>query len=243
MPRPLSRSEQVADLWVHRLAIVLGVIGSIVLIAVAVPRGNFALILSLLVYSCGLLVVLVCSALYNAGNASPRKDLLRRLDHAAIFVMIAGTYTPFLVKISDDWSGWLLIYVWFVAGVGATLKLVWINHFDRLSVILYLFLGWTILAALDALLAVVPAAAILLLVVGGILYTVGVIFHLWERLAYQQPIWHGFVIAAAACHYAAVFLGVACQAPGLSHLRIRELGEDLSEECVVPSGAFELAFH
>jgi hemolysin III len=178
--------------------------------AVAAPQGRLTLTLSLLVYSFGLLAMLICSAVYNGSSASPRKNLLRRLDHAAIFLMIAGTYTPFLaVKMDGGWGRWLLLYVWAVAGVGVMLKLLWVNRFERLSVVLYLFLGWTILVAIDALFMATSFPAIVLLGTGGILYSVGVLFHLWEQLAYQQPIWHGCVAAAAACHYAAVLGEIA----------------------------------
>jgi hemolysin III len=198
------------DLWVNGLAIVAGLVGVIVLMAVAVPQGSRTLTVSLLVYSFGLLAMLICSALYNGGNATPRKDLLRRLDHAAIFVMIAGTYTPFLtMKIDGALGRWLLLHVWAVAGAGVMLKLIWVNCFARLSVVLYLFLGWTIVVAIEPLFASISLPAILLLIAGGVLYSVGVLFHLWERLTYQQPIWHGFVAAAAACHYAAVLGEIA----------------------------------
>jgi hemolysin III len=119
--------------------------------------------------------------------------------------MIAGTYTPFLaMKIDGLWGHWLLVYVWAVAGAGVVLKLIWVNHFARLSVVLYLFLGWTIVIAIEPLLATVSPPAILLLVLGGVLYSIGVLFHLWERLPYQRAIWHGFVAAAAMCHYVAI---------------------------------------
>jgi hemolysin III len=208
--RPLSHGERIADAWVHALAIALGLVGVVVLMAAAVPRESLTLTVSLLVYSCGLLGMLICSALYNASTLPRRKDLLRRLDHAAIFVMIAGTYTPFLaVKIDGIWGQWLLVYVWAAAGVGVVLKLIWVNHFTRLSVALYLFLGWTIVVAFEPLLASMSPPAIMLLVLGGVLYSIGVLFHLWERLPYQRAIWHGFVAAAAVCHYLAIMDQVA----------------------------------
>lgn len=214
MPRSLSDAERIADRWVNGLAIAAGVIGVLVLMATAMRQDSITVTLSLLVYSLGLLAMLICSALYNGGGASPRRQWFRRLDHAAIFVMIAGTYTPLLVvKIHGDWSRWLLLYVWAVAVLGAVLKLIWVDRFERLSVLLYLFLGWTILLAGKSLAASVSLTALLLLLAGGVLYSIGVVFHLWERLAYQQPIWHGFVIAAATCHYLAIFGEIA--APGL----------------------------
>ncbi len=210
MPRPLSRGERRVDLCVNGLAIIAGVIGVGVLMAAAIPRGSPPLAFSLLVYSGGLLAMLIISALYNGRINATNSGLLRRLDHAAIFVMIAGTYTPFLVvKLDGAWSRWLLVYVWAVAAVGVAMKLIWPYRFERLSVALYLMLGWTILIAIKPLFAAVSLTAIALLVAGGVSYSVGVIFHLWERLPYQQPIWHGFVIAGAACHYAAVLGEIA----------------------------------
>jgi hemolysin III len=103
----------------------------------------------------------------------------------------------------------LLLYVWAVAGTGVMLKLIWVHRFPRFSVVLYLFLGWTIVVAFETLLASMSRLGLILLVMGGVLYSVGVLFHLWQRLPYQQPIWHGFVIAAAACHYAVVLGEVA----------------------------------
>lgn len=209
-PRPLSRSEQRIDLWVNGLAIVAGLVGIVFLMAVAAPQENLPLTLSLLVYSLGLMAMLLCSAFYNGGSHPPRRDLLRRLDHAAIFVMIAGSYTPFLlVKLKGAWSYWLLIYVWAVAGLGVAFKLIWPYRFERLSVLLYLFLGWTVLVVIKPLFAAVSVTTIALLAAGGVLYSVGVMFHLWERLPYQQPIWHCFVVAGAACHYAAIFGEIA----------------------------------
>lgn len=210
MPRPLSRGERRADLWVNGLAIIAGVIGVGALMVAAIARGSPGQILSLLVYSGGLLAMLIISALYNGDNDKPRRGLLRRLDHAAIFVMIAGTYTPFLAtELDGAWSRWLLVYIWAVAGVGVAMKLIWPYRFERLSVALYLILGWTILITIKPLFASVSLTAIALLVAGGVSYSIGVIFHLWEGLPYQQPIWHSFVIAGAACHYAAVLGEIA----------------------------------
>lgn len=210
MSRPLSRGERVVDGWVNSIGLAAGVVGFAILIGAAAPRSGFALKASLVVYGGALVAMLGCSALYNAKCESRRRDLFRRLDHAAIFVMIAATYTPFLtMKIGGLWGMGLLVYMWAVAGAGVAMKLLWLQRFERLSVVLYLFLGWTIVVAIDPLFSSVSLPAIMLLVIGGVLYSVGVVFYLWERLAYQQAIWHGFVIAAAGCHYAAVVGEVA----------------------------------
>jgi hemolysin III len=216
-PRPLDASEQRADLWVNAVALAAGLVGVIVLTLLAAAQANLALTLSLAAYGAGLLAMLLCSVLYNAATTSRHRTLLRRFDHAAIFVMIAGTYTPFLaMKMAGALAGWLLVYVWVVAGLGVALKLIWIHRFERLSVLLYLFLGWTIVAVTHSVAAAVSPLAVRLLIAGGVLYSVGVLFHLWERLRYQQPIWHGCVFAAATCHYAAVLIDVALPAVRVS---------------------------
>jgi hemolysin III len=200
----------VADVWVHALGIGASVIGFLVLVVLAVRQNSIFSTVSLILYGGALTATMSCSALYNGRHESPRKDLYRRIDHAAIFVMIAATYTPFLaVKIGGAWGLSLLAYVWLVAGVGVLVKLLSLHRLERFSIILYLFLGWTIIAAPGPLFSSVSLPAIILLAAGGVLYSVGVLFYLWDRLAYSQAIWHCFVVAAAACHYVAVLGDVA----------------------------------
>jgi hemolysin III len=119
--------------------------------------------------------------------------------------MIAGTYTPFLtIAIAGGWGVGLLIFVWTVAAAGVVLKLLHPGWLETLSIAAYLLLGWTILVAIDRLIAALSLPALILLAAGGILYSVGVLFYQWDRLPYQRAIWHGFVLAAAACHYFAI---------------------------------------
>ena len=140
---------------------------------------------------------------------SPRtrrlKAILRRFDHAAIYVKIAGTYTPLaFVKMGDAVGLALLGAVWAITVFGATAKLLWPGRLVRTSYVLYLVQGWAILAAFNSLLPAVSSRVLILLVVGGCLYTVGVVFHLWEKLPYHNAIWHAFVLAASGCHFAAI---------------------------------------
>jgi hemolysin III len=209
-PRLESRSERRVDAMVHVVGLTLGPVASVVLAMVALPGGASTVLVSLAVYGAGLLAMLGCSALYNIGGDGPRKAFWRRLDHAAIFVMIAGTYTPFLaIAIGGAWGTGLLVFVWTVAAVGVVLKLLHPGWPEALSSAAYLLLGWTILVAIDRLLAAVSLPALILLAAGGILYSVGILFCQWERLPYQKPIWHGFVLTAAACHYFAILDVVA----------------------------------
>src|SRR5512147_2994389 len=210
LARPLSRSEAIADAWVHALGIGGSLMGFLVLVVLAVRQNSILSTVSLILYGGALIGTMSCSALYNGRHGSPRRELYRRIDHAAIFVMIAATYTPFLaVKIGGFCGLGLLAYVWLTAGAGVFVKLVHPHTLERFSTILYLFLGWTILAVPGPLFSSVSLPAIVLLAAGGVLYSVGVLFHLWDRLAYSQAIWHCFVVAAAACHYGAVLGDVA----------------------------------
>lgn len=205
-----SRAEQIADAVVHGLGVTFGLVACIALVFIVLPSGDGLLWLALGLYSVGLLAMLGCSALYNLTTNARYKTIFRRLDHAAIFVMIAGTYTPFtLISIGGAWGLGLLAFVWTVAVAGVLLKLLWPWRFERLSLLAYLLLGWSIVVVLDPLLAAVSVAGIALLVTGGALYSLGVVFHLWRRLPYQNAIWHVFVLAAAVCHFSAVLSEVA----------------------------------
>jgi hemolysin III len=161
---------------------------------------------SLTIYGLALVATFSFSAGYNLLRVRPKlKEVLRRLDHAAIFLMIAATYTPFiLIKMQTPWGFGLLAVVWTMAAIGIAIKLFAPRFLDGLSTALYLVQGWAVIAAWEPLMSALPGVALTLLVIGGVLYTVGVVFHLWERLPYQNAIWHGFVLTAASCHFAAV---------------------------------------
>lgn len=205
-----SRGERLADGCVHVAGLIAGVIAVTSLTAVALHRGDAVSILALTLYGGGLLAMLGCSALYNMAGPSPRKEWFRRLDHAAIFVMIAGTYTPFALIELGDAPGWrLFALVWVTAAAGVAMKLFFPRRLERVSVALYLLFGWGILATSDTLLAALPAPAILLLAAGGLVYSVGVLFHLRRGWPYHNALWHALVLVAAACHYAAILAYVA----------------------------------
>jgi hemolysin III len=205
-----SRPERIADAVVHGLGLTFGLAAFVSLAIIVLPSGDILLWLALGLYGAGLLAMLGCSALYNLAGPGRWKAVLRRLDHAAIFVMIAGTYTPFmLIAVGGAWGLGLLAFVWSVALCGAMLKLFWPSRLDRLSVAAYLLLGWSVVVALGPLFGALSAAGLVLLGTGGLLYSLGVAFHLWHRLPYQNAVWHAFVLAAAACHFSAVLGEIA----------------------------------
>jgi hemolysin III len=208
--RACSRAELIADAVVHLLGLGFGLAACITLVIMIARNPDLPRGISLGLYGFGLLAMLACSALYHLTTHRKLKAMFRRFDHAAIFVMIAGTYTPFsLMVIGGLWGALLLGFVWTVALIGVFLKLRYPLRFEKLSVLAYLLLGWVILVALQPLASGASLAALVLLITGGGLYSLGVIFHLWERLPYQNAIWHVFVLAAAACHYAAILVDVA----------------------------------
>jgi hemolysin III len=200
-----SRRELVADGIVHVIGIAAGVIGSIVLIVFAVLHHTYVEIIAVSIYAAGMVLMFSCSALYNMARNSRYREFFQRLDHSGIFLMIAGTYTAFTsLMLKGEWAIYLTVMVWAIALFGIVIKLLWPKRLEGLSTGLYIAMGWVGIIALEPILASLGVAALVLLATGGILYMVGVIFHLWERLPYQNAIWHSFVVAAAATHYGAV---------------------------------------
>ena len=196
-------AERLLDGVVQSVNVVLAVAGCVALGVVAGVHADPCRLSALAVYAAGLLAMVGCSALYAWGRGGSRHSLYRHLDHAAIFVMIAGTYTPFTVISLGGGRGLrLLAAVWAMALAGVLLKLIAPRRFEPLSVPLYLITGWAVLCDPQLLLNL-PARVSILLVAGGGFYTVGIAFHR-ARMRFQEAIWHGFVLAAAACHYAAV---------------------------------------
>ena len=215
--RPLSLTwhytprEIVADGVVHGLGVVLGLAGAVALVATALTAHlDWGARAAVAVYAAALVGMLGVSATYNLYPVSPRKWLLRRADHALIYLMIAGTYTPLVTLVGTGRTAWaLLAVIWVVAAIGIAVKLFLPGRFDRLSIGLYLVLGRSGLFAYESVIAVLQPTALWLLAIGGLLYSVGVVFHVWRSLPFQNAIWHAFVLAAAACHYGTVWASVS----------------------------------
>ena len=200
-----DRAEMIADGVVHGIGVFGGLIAATVLIVLTAVYASALDVAVVSVYVAGLLAMLVLSATYNLWPVSRAKWVLRRFDHSAIYLLIAATYTPFIMELKDSvFAMALLAGVWCVAIVGIVLKLVLPGRFDRISVGLYLAMGWSGLMLYDRVVAALPTLALWFVVAGGALYSLGVIFHAWQRLRFQNAIWHCFVLLGAACHYTAV---------------------------------------
>ena len=197
--------ERIADGCIHLVSVVASLVALAALLIVAVQTQATLWIVSLAIYGLALVATFSCSAGYHLIVRPKLKAIFRRLDHAAIFLMIAGTYTPFaLMKMDAAWGLTLLALVWTMAAIGIAIKLFAPRYLEGISTALYLVQGWAVIVAWQPLVSSIPGHVALLLMLGGVLYTIGVVFHLWERLPFQNAIWHGFVLTAASVHYAAV---------------------------------------
>jgi len=200
-----DRAEIIADGVVHAIGVSFGFVGAVAIVLAASNSAQSHEVVPLLIYVAGLLAMLGLSAAYNMWPVSGAKWVLRRFDHSAIYVLIAGTYTPFLAQIKAGltFSG-LNIGIWSAAAIGVMLKLLLPGRFERLSIILYLLLGWSGAIAYDAAVSTLPTSTLWLIAAGGALYSTGLLFHLWQKLRFQNAIWHAFVVLAAACHFIAI---------------------------------------
>lgn len=198
-------SERISDGCVHVLGVTASLIAASILITFAITSLPALSTASVLIYTAGMVAVFCFSAAYNLVNTPHIKGFLRRCDHAAIYVKIAATYTPFaLVKMGGVPGFALMGFVWAIGIIGVVAKLGWPAQLVRTSYVLYLAQGWACVAALSPLSSAVSERVLILLVAGGVLYTLGVVFHLWHTLRHHNAIWHGFVLTASACHFAAV---------------------------------------
>jgi hemolysin III len=208
-PTPAAKC---ADLCVHVVGLTLALIGGIVLLTLAVMAGSITKVVGVSIYAAGVIAMLAFSTAYNFAKPQYR-PLLRRLDHAGIFLMIAGSYTPFTTQsLTGAWAWGMTAAVWAVAILGALSKLLTNRLERRFSVALYLALGWLVVVALNPIMDALAWYALLLLVAGGVLYSTGVIFYVNKKLKFARAIWHGHVVAAAAAHWTAILLGVVLAA-------------------------------
>jgi hemolysin III len=200
-----TEAEVKADAIVHAIGVTAGCIAAITLVVIALQQLPTTAATAVVVYAFGMLAMFCFSAVYNLSRG-PKRWLLKRCDHAAIFIKIAATYTPFAA--AQDLGGTsallLLAAVWGIALAGAAAKLIVPHRVASVSTLLYLAQGWMCIFSMQPLLAALSPTAMTLLIVGGVLYSVGAVFHLSERLPYHNAIWHGFVLVASACHFGAV---------------------------------------
>lgn len=202
-------TEEIANAVSHGLGVVLSAAGMAYLVVLASVYGTALHVVSVAIYGTTLVLLYATSTLYHAARVPRRKALCNLLDHAAIYLAIAGTYTPFtLVGPAGSWGWALLAAIWGLALAGVALRAVLGEHRRRISVPVYLAMGWLAILAGGEMQASLGPDAFFWLLAGGAAYSVGAVFYLWHRLPFNHTVWHVFVLAGSACHYLAVTLHV-----------------------------------
>jgi len=197
--------EEIAHSVTHGIGAALSVAALVVLVILAATRGTGWHIFSYTVYGVSLLAVFLASTLYHGVQKPRLRPLLRKVDHACIYLLIAGTYTPFvLISLRSTLGLTLLTVVWAMAVFGIVYKIFFIDRFVVLTTLAYVAMGWMSIIAWRQMVANIPGPGLWLLMIGGGLYTIGVIFYAMTKIRYTHAVWHFFILAASACHFAAV---------------------------------------
>nr|WP_086937734.1 hemolysin III family protein [Thaumasiovibrio occultus] len=202
-----SKAEEIANSLTHGAGVLFGIVALVLLIIKAVTADGDALsITSFAIYGASMIVLYLASTLYHAIPFERAKRWLKTFDHCAIYLLIAGTYTPFLlVSLRTPLSITLMVVIWLIAVLGVIFKVAFVNKFKKLSLATYLFMGWLSLVAIYPLSQAVSLNGMLLLAAGGITYSLGVIFYVAKRIPFNHAIWHLFVLAGTAMHFAAIY--------------------------------------
>ena len=209
-----SFGDELASSIIHGLGIVLSIAGLAILVAFAALHGSALAVVACAVFGSSLVLLYTASTLYHSITVTAAKPALRALDHIAIYVLIAGTYTPFtLVALPGAWGWSLFVAVWALALAGTALELGLLKRYHKLAVLLYVGMGWIGMVAFEPLSRHLQTGGTVLLLAGGLAYTLGVPFYLWRRLPYHHALWHVFVLTGSVLHFLAVLLYVIPDAP------------------------------
>lgn len=206
MNTAIRKNEEFLNTLTHGLGIAASLVGGAGLITMTAIYGDGWQLVGSIVFSASLVLLYSASTLYHAAKQTVLKKRLRIFDHASIYILIAGTYTPFmLVGLRGGW-GWSLIgIVWGLAIVGVIAKLFLTGRFNKTSTAIYLAMGWLAIFAIGPLMNALPTSTLVWMAAGGLFYTIGTVFYLSRRIPYAHAIWHLFVLAGSACHFAAVY--------------------------------------
>lgn len=201
-----SEAEELLNRCTHGVGAIASIFGVIALLTLASQQHDAYRLVSACIYGGGMITFYCLSTLYHSVRSPRVRYLFRVLDHASIYLMIAGSYTPFaLVTLRGPWGWWLFGTVWVLGTAGAVMKIFTTHRLRYIGPLLYIILGWIVVIALKPLSAALPAGGLVLLFAGGVAYTTGVIFYLWDRLPYNHAIWHLFVLTGSVCHFCAIF--------------------------------------
>ncbi|PKH25279.1 hemolysin III family protein [Enterobacterales bacterium CwR94] len=201
-------AEEIANSISHGIGVIFGIVGLVLLLVQAVDTQASAMaITSYSLYGGSMILLFLASTLYHAIPHARAKHWLKKFDHCAIYLLIAGTYTPFLlVGLKSPLAHGLMAVIWGLALLGVLFKLAFAHRFEALSLVTYLGMGWLSLVVIYQMITTLSAGSVWLLAVGGIVYSLGVIFYVSKRIPYSHAIWHGFVLGGCVCHFLAIYL-------------------------------------
>jgi hemolysin III len=201
--------EEIANSITHGIGAALSVAGLTLLVVLAAIYGDTWRVVSFSIYGSSLILLYLASTLYHSIQHHKVKRILRIFDHAAIYLLIAGTYTPFtLVSMRGPWGWSLFGVVWGLALMGITFKTLFIGRYEKVATAAYVLMGWLVVVAFKQMVLTIPPGGIVWLVIGGVAYTLGVLFYAWEKLPYNHAIWHLFVLAGSISHFFAILFYV-----------------------------------
>jgi hemolysin III len=204
-PHRYTRGEEVAASLTHGVGTALSLIGLVVVVAAAVRKGEARHVASTAIYGSTLVLLYLASTLYHAVQHPGAKRVLKILDHMGVYLLIAGTYTPFtLVTLRGPWGWSIFGVIWGLALLGVSLEAIWVHRPKWVSALVYVAMGWIIVVAMRPLMAHLPVPGLRLLFAGGVAYTFGTIFYVWKSVRYMHAIWHAWVIAGSVCHFFAI---------------------------------------
>lgn len=208
-PPPVVVREEVANSVTHGLGLLASLVGAVVLISLSIEQGEVWHVVSAAIYGATLVALYAASTLYHALKGTRARNVLRVLDHCAIYLLIAGTYTPItLVSLRGGWGWTLFGLAWGLAAAGIVFKILTAGRFAILSTVAYVLMGWLCIVALKPMFVLLSPGALALLGAGGVLYTAGIVFYHSKRVPYSHAVWHLFVVAGSVCHYLAIALYV-----------------------------------
>jgi len=208
--RQLSSTEEIINSITHGIGALLSIVALIVLVLLAEKHGDIWHLVSFSIYGCTLIILYLSSTLYHSFSKPKIKSLFARLDHVSIFLLIAGTYTPILLtSIRGTWGWTLFGIIWSLALVGAIIRAIYLHRFRKLMVAVYLGMGWMFVLAGKQIFLSLPTTSIIFLVLGGIAYSLGVVFYMWRSLPYSHGIWHLFVLAGSILHFFAIYFSIS----------------------------------
>lgn len=202
-----SVGEEIGNAVSHGVGAVFGIAATAVMVAISVTQGDYLKLAASIIFGSSLIILYLFSTLYHAITNPRAKEILRVFDHCSIFLLIAGTYTPFtMITLQDSVGGWLSAVIWSVTALGIVLNIVSIERFKKLSMVCYLGMGWAIIFTAKPLYMGLNPGGLWLLVLGGLFYTLGTLFYRLTTRPYMHFVWHLFVLGGSVCHFLSVLL-------------------------------------